>query len=182
MDTPIPMHLAPKPSLRGWSHITAFIGAMTLCPILISYSAQGRALATLYSLAVIALFGVSSLYHGFSWSARAHDLLRRIDHATIFVTIAATYTLISWYVLPRFAAVTVLLAVWVGAFLGVLVMIFLANCSSTDPYYPFHNCWVVSVDGDSRILDGIKLIRFHVVTPWRSVPHNWRNCLWNKEA
>ena len=81
-------------------------------------------MAAFYSLAVVALFGVSSLYHGFSWSARTHDLLRRLDHATIFVTIAATYTPISWYLLPRSAAVTVLLAVWIGALLGVLVMIF----------------------------------------------------------
>ena len=118
------MHLAPKPSFRGWSHIVAFVAAITLCPILISSSDQGRVLAAFYSLAVVALFGVSSLYHGFSWSARTHDLLRRLDHATIFVTIAATYTPISWYLLPRSAAVTVLLAVWIGALLGVLVMIF----------------------------------------------------------
>ena len=118
------MHLAPKPSFRGWSHIISFVAAITLCPILISSSDQGRVLAAFYSLAVVALFGVSSLYHGFSWSARAHDLLRRLDHATIFVTIAATYTPISWYLLPRSAAVTVLVAVWIGAFLGVLVMIF----------------------------------------------------------
>ena len=118
------MHLAPKPSFRGWSHIVAFVAAITLCPILISSSGQGRSLATFYSLAVVALFGVSSLYHGFSWSARTHDLLRRLDHATIFVTIAATYTPISWYLLPRSAAVTVLVAVWIGALLGVLVMIF----------------------------------------------------------
>ena len=118
------MHLAPKPSFRGWSHIVAFVAAITLCPILISSSDQGRVLAAFYSLAVVALFGVSSLYHGFSWSARTHDLLRRLDHATIFVTIAATYSPISWYLLPRSAAVTVLLAVWIGALLGVLVMIF----------------------------------------------------------
>ena len=118
------MHLAPKPSFRGLSHTTAFLTAITLCPVLIRSSDQGRELAIFYSLAVVALFGVSSLYHGFSWSARAHDILRRLDHATIFVTIAATYTPISWYLLPRSAAVTVLLAVWIGALLGVLVMIF----------------------------------------------------------
>tara|TARA_Y100001970_G_scaffold66140_1_gene84517 strand:+ start:2206 stop:2844 length:639 start_codon:yes stop_codon:yes gene_type:complete len=125
------MHLAPKPSFRGWSHITAFFAAIALCPILISSSVHGRVLAAFYSLAVVALFGVSSLYHGFSWNARAHDLLRRLDHATIFVTIAATYTPISWYLLPRSAAVTVLLAVWIGALLGVLVMIFWPTAPQT---------------------------------------------------
>ena len=112
-----------NPFFRGWSHITAFFAAIALCPILISSSAHRRVLAAFYSLSVVAL-GVSSLYHGFSWNARAHDLLRRLDHATIFVTIAATYTPISWCLLPRSAVPTVLLAVWIGALLGVLVMIF----------------------------------------------------------
>ncbi len=118
------MHLAPKPSFRGWSHKVAFVAAIALCPILICLSPQARMLASLYSIAVIGLFGVSSCYHGFSWDASAHDLLRRLDHATIFVTIAATYTPISWFLLPRSAAITVLLTVWIGALLGVLVMIF----------------------------------------------------------
>ena len=125
------MHLAPKPTLRGWSHNLAFLAAITLSPILICVSPQARILASLYSIAVVVLFGVSSLYHGFSWNARAHDLLRRLDHATIFVTIAATYTPISWYLLPRSAAVTVLLAVWIGALLGVLVMIFWPTAPQT---------------------------------------------------
>ena len=42
----------------------------------------------------------------------------------IFITIAATYTPISWLLLPRSAAITVLVAVWVGAFIGVMIMVF----------------------------------------------------------
>ncbi len=118
------MHLAPKPILRGWSHKIALIAAVALCPVLISVSPDARLLSSLYSLAVIGLFGVSSCYHGFSWSASAHDLLRRIDHSMIFITIAATYTPISWLLLPRSAAIIVLIAVWVGAVIGVSIMIF----------------------------------------------------------
>ena len=124
MDHSIPMHLAPKPLLRGWFHKVAFVISVVLCPILISLSSEARFLAALFSFAVIGLFGVSSCYHGFSWSASAHDLLRRIDHSMIFITIAATYTPISWLLLPRSAAITVLVAVWVGAFIGVMIMVF----------------------------------------------------------
>tara|TARA_B100001094_G_scaffold323590_1_gene374745 strand:- start:1834 stop:2247 length:414 start_codon:yes stop_codon:yes gene_type:complete len=42
----------------------------------------------------------------------------------IFITIAATYTPISWLLLPRSAAITVLIAAWAGAAIGVLIMIF----------------------------------------------------------
>ncbi len=102
----------------------ALAASVVLCPILISFSPQARMFATLYSIAVIGLFAVSSCYHGFSWDASSHDLLRRCDHAMIFITIAVTYTPISWLLLPRSAAITVLIAVWLGAILGVLVMIF----------------------------------------------------------
>lgn len=124
MDHPVPMHLAPKPMFRGWSHGIALMAAVILCPVLISVSPNARLLSSLYSLAVIGLFGISSCYHGFSWNASAHDIMRRIDHSMIFITIAATYTPISWLLLPRSAAITVLIAVWVGAAIGVLIMIF----------------------------------------------------------
>jgi hemolysin III len=42
----------------------------------------------------------------------------------IFVAIAATYTPISWLMLPRSHATFVLSVVWIGALIGVLVMIF----------------------------------------------------------
>ena len=119
-----PMHLAPKPALRGWSHRLAFLAAMVLCPILISSAQGARTLAVLYSTAIIGLFGVSSFYHGHSWSRRAHDIWRRCDHAMIFIAIAATYTPISWLMIPKTDATLVLLVVWIGALTGVLVMIF----------------------------------------------------------
>ena len=118
------MHLAPKPAFRGWSHKIALVVAVVLCPLLISVSPDARLFSSLYSVAVIGLFGISSCYHGFSWSASAHDVMRRIDHSMIFITIASTYTPISWLLLPRSAAITVLVAVWAGALIGVLIMIF----------------------------------------------------------
>ncbi len=118
------MHLAKKPALRGWSHRLAFVAAIVLCPILIISAQEAKFLASLYSIAVIGLFGVSSFYHGHTWSRQAHSLWRRFDHAMIFVTIAATYTPISWLLLPRSNAILVLSVVWIGALIGVLVMMF----------------------------------------------------------
>ena len=117
------MHLTPKPLLRGWSHSVAFCAAIVLCPILIVSSQQARLLASFYSIAIIGLFGISSSYHGHDWSRKAHDIWRRCDHAMIFIAIAATYTPISWLMLPQNEALTVLIAVWIGAFFGVLSLI-----------------------------------------------------------
>ena len=43
----LPMHLVPKPALRGWSHRIAFVAAIIMCPILIIASEQARGLASL---------------------------------------------------------------------------------------------------------------------------------------
>ena len=120
----LPMHLADKPALRGWSHRLAFLAAIVLCPILIISAQEARFLASLYSISIIGLFGISSFYHGHTWSGKAHGLWRRVDHAMIFVAIAATYSPISWLMLPRSHAILVLSVVWIGALVGVLVMIF----------------------------------------------------------
>ena len=38
------------------------------------------------------MFGVSALYHRLTWSPGRRSWLRRLDHAAIYLLIAATYT------------------------------------------------------------------------------------------
>jgi hemolysin III len=65
------------------------------------------------------LFGVSALYHRGTWSPRAAGVLKRLDHANIFLIIAGTYTPFSVLLLPSGPAQTLLWIVWTGALLGV---------------------------------------------------------------
>ena len=53
-----------------------------------------------------------------------HAILRRIDHSNIFLLIAGTYTPISVALLERSDALTVLLIVWIGAFVGIGTSVF----------------------------------------------------------
>ena len=46
----------------------------------------------MFLAASLLLFGISGLYHRFTWGPRGEALLRRMDHANIYVFIAATYT------------------------------------------------------------------------------------------
>ena len=48
--------------------------------------------AIVYAIGVSALFGVSATYHRRVWSASARPRMKRLDHATIFVMIAGSYT------------------------------------------------------------------------------------------
>lgn len=112
-------HLPLRPYLRGWSHAVAFIAAVALCPILIVFRPEMRAAAAIYAAAMIGLFGISAAYHCVAWGTRAHGLFRRLDHAMIFITIAATYTPVS-LALGSTGGTAVMVVVWTAAGLGAL--------------------------------------------------------------
>jgi hemolysin III len=63
---------------------------------------------------------VSATYHIFNWPPRVKDWLRRADHATIFVFIAATYTPLVFNVLDGWWRIWVLVTIWVCALAGVI--------------------------------------------------------------
>ena len=118
-EYPIP----PKPLLRGVSHRSAFTASLTLAPIMIVV-APGiwpRFITALYSLSIVALFGVSALYHRINWSQRGRLTMQRLDHVTIFVAIAAAYTPVAVFALSPWAMKVVLPMVWGGALLGMAI-------------------------------------------------------------
>jgi len=114
--------VAPRPLLKGWSHLAAAVAAITLCPLLIVLSPSGtRAPAAIYSGCVIALFTISGLYHSVRWPPRVHRLMQRLDHSMIFIVIAATYTPIAAVALPDSTGRVILAIVWSGAAIGTLL-------------------------------------------------------------
>jgi hemolysin III len=80
---------------------------------------RARAAAGIYAVGVMALYGVSASYHRLDWSERARQWMRRIDHSTIFLFIAATYTPLSVLALHGAWRVSILAAVWGVAAIGV---------------------------------------------------------------
>ena len=100
------------PRLRGVLHLWAFyVAVVAACALVVAVGgATARAAAAVYGAGLCALFGGSALYHRWRWNARWRPLLRRVDHSTIFVFIAASYT-------PP--ALLVLAIVWAGALAGV---------------------------------------------------------------
>ncbi len=73
----------------------------------------------IYGAGLVALFGDSALYHRWPGPKRFKPLLQRIDHSTIFVFIAASYTPIALLVLHGPLSWMILGIAWTGAAAGV---------------------------------------------------------------
>jgi hemolysin III len=111
-----------KPKLRGVSHEYAFFVSLA-CGVALILAASGggaRLAATIYAVAVSALFGTSALYHRVTWRPSARRWMRRLDHSMIFVMIAGTYTPVALIALHGTLSKTILIVVWAGALGGVI--------------------------------------------------------------
>jgi hemolysin III len=73
-----------------------------------------------YGLSTSAVFGVSAAYHIGNWPPSVRQRLRSLDHAGIFVLIAAITTPYLMHVLGGWERSAVLLAIWLQALLGVI--------------------------------------------------------------
>jgi hemolysin III len=80
--------------------------------------------AAIYWLALSSQFGVSAAYHLGMWSEVGRERMRTLDHATIFVLIAGTYTPFCLLVLRGAAAIVVLVIVWTGAAVGIAMKVY----------------------------------------------------------
>jgi hemolysin III len=109
-----------SPKLRGWPLLVGFAGAGPAgAALLVRASAHGHAVpAAIYMAAMVALYGVGWVYHVLRWSPGARARLRRLDHAVIYLFIAASYTPIAAVGLHDAVGWWLLAAAWLGAAIG----------------------------------------------------------------
>ncbi|PPF83003.1 hemolysin III [Subtercola sp. Z020] len=115
-----------KPTWRGWIHAGTFPLAIAagIVLVVLADGAAAKAASTVFAITSLLLFGNSALYHRFNWKPTVKRLLKRIDHANIFLLIAGTYTPIAVLALPPGKGTAVLIAVWVAAVLGIGFRVF----------------------------------------------------------
>jgi hemolysin III len=106
-----------KPRLRGVFHQYAFFASLAVGAVFVAFvtGALERTAAAIFAGSVSAMFGVSALYHRVTWRPRARRLMRRLDHAAIYLLIAGTYTPFGLLVLDGAWRWTVLPIAWGGA-------------------------------------------------------------------
>ncbi|KQX13689.1 DNA-binding protein [Streptomyces sp. Root431] len=121
-----PPSLPTKPHLRGWLHAGMFPAVIVagLVLVALSDSPRARIACGIYVLTACLLFGISALYHRGNWGPRGEAILRRLDHANIFLIIAGTYTPLTLLLLPDSTGEPLMWAVWAAAAAGIAFRVF----------------------------------------------------------
>lgn len=117
------VHGLAKPALRGRLHLGALVVSLPAVVVLVAAAAPGRARASaaVYGLSLLAVFSVSSAYHRLGRSPRSQRVLRRADHATIYLLIAGSYTPVAVVAIGGVAGWALVVAAWTVAGVGVLL-------------------------------------------------------------
>lgn len=115
-----------KPRLRGWLHLGMFPAVLVAGLVLtaLADSTRGRIACGIFTLTACLLFGVSALYHRGTWSPRMDGILRRLDHANIFLIIAGSYTPLTMLLLPGAKGQWLLWGIWGAALAGIAFRVF----------------------------------------------------------
>jgi hemolysin III len=128
LDAMISIEVRPpmaKPLLRGYLHAAGTVAAIVLGTLLVLGARPD--VPKQISLGVFAgssvlLFGTSALYHIGRWRPPVAAVLRRFDHANIYIVIAATYTPVSFNLLGGWLRPVVLIGIWTVAVAGVALV------------------------------------------------------------
>jgi hemolysin III len=117
-------HAPGRPLLRGWSHaLAAPLAAVFTVALAARCLGDSPRLITMivYGLSLMLMYGWSAAYHIVTWEPARRQFMRQVDHANIFIVIAATSTAIGLNVLGGWERFALLVAVWVPTILGVLM-------------------------------------------------------------
>lgn len=118
------MDVAQRPRLRGVFHQYAFYVAVVAGVLLVVLADSGRERLAMcvYAVALASMFGVSAVYHRVTWrSPEVRKWMRRLDHSTILLLIAGTYTPFALLAFDGWLADALLVVVWAGAGAGLVL-------------------------------------------------------------
>jgi hemolysin III len=118
------MDALERPRLRGVFHQYAFFAALVACAalVVVADSSREQVAMWIYGVALASMFGVSALYHRVTWrSPEVRKWMRRLDHSTILLLIAGTYTPFALLAFDGLIADVILIVVWSGAAAGLVL-------------------------------------------------------------
>lgn len=113
----------------------------------------------IYGLSMMTLYSMSALYHGSKANTRKKRVRRIIDHCTIFILIAGTYTPVCLMGEITVYHIILLLIEWIFAFIGISI-----NA------YDFNKLWVRIVSMTLYLILGWAIMLFPSI--YNNLPFN----------
>lgn len=117
------------------SAITHFIAMMmavfAAIPLVIKSVSDGTLVTIcclVFALSMVLLYGASTVYHSFDKGERINKILKKLDHAMIFVLIAGSYTPVCLLALGGRMGILLLSLVWAFAIVGIIFKMFWVTC------------------------------------------------------
>jgi hemolysin III len=114
---------APRPRLRGRSHLVAAAVAVpaALAAVVLAPAGVTRAGVTTFAVGVTAMFCASALLHLRRWSPGTYERLFRLDHTGIYLAIGGTGAALALLGFDGWPGQVLLGGVVVGTVLGIVV-------------------------------------------------------------
>lgn len=115
-----------KEPVNTWTHFITFIAGIIGLVFLIILSKDNLTklvTMSIYGVSVILLYGASSLYHWVKTTPQKELILKKMDHVAIYILISGSYTPVFYYGLDGSWKWSMLTAVWVLSFIGILLKI-----------------------------------------------------------
>lgn len=122
-------NVSQKPLLRGHFHQAMFFVSLGACALLLLKCDNQTEYnpILIYSIGLLIMFGVSALYHRITWTPSERLIMKRLDHASIYIMIAGSFTPITKLGMNSPDGENLLSLVWVVAFIGLLQSLFFVN-------------------------------------------------------
>jgi hemolysin III len=116
------------PSLRGVVHLYGFYIFLIAGVVLVSMTGDSalRWVIVGYTGSLVALFGISAVYHRVAWSLKTRPWIRRLDHCMIFVAIAGSLSPFV-FALGADKGQWVTEVIWLSVAAGILTKLFWIN-------------------------------------------------------
>lgn len=112
-----------RPSWRGLIHRVAVLVFVPVSLVLVALAPPGgdRIAVAVYAAGVTAMLGVSAYYHSGRLSPEGMRRMKPLDHSTILLAIAGSYTAVATLALEGAPAARLLWFVWIGAVVGMAI-------------------------------------------------------------
>ncbi len=115
-----------KDPASTWTHFITFIAAIIGLVFLMNLAKDDTTKLIsmiIYGASLILLYAASSVYHWIQTTPEKELMLKKIDHVSIYILIAGTYTPVFMLGLTGTWRITMLIMVWALAVVGMLLKV-----------------------------------------------------------